>query len=62
MEYSKICWVNHELARQMLNDSDTRAGFDAIAAEMVNDPNQIPEAAAKPVPAEALHHAMGDTG
>ncbi len=62
MEYSKICWVNHEIARQMLNDSDTRAGFDAIAAEMIDDPNQIPEAAAKPVPTEALHHAMGYTG
>jgi hypothetical protein len=62
MESGKICWVNHELARHMLNDSDTRAGFDAIAAEMIDDPNQIPEAAAKPVPTEALHHAMGDTG
>jgi hypothetical protein len=62
MECGKICWVNHELARQMLNDSDTRAGFDAIAAEMIDDPNQIPEAATKPVPTEALHHAMGDTG
>jgi hypothetical protein len=62
MESGKICWVNHELARQTLNDSDTRAGFNAIATEMINDLDQIPESAAKPVPAEALHHAMGDTG
>ncbi len=62
MECGKICWVNHELARHMLNDSDTRAGFDAIAAEMIDDPSQIPEAAAKLVPTEALHHAMGDAG
>jgi hypothetical protein len=62
MECGKICWVNHELARQVLNDSDTRAGFNAIAAQMINDLDQIPEAAAKPVLAEALHHAMGDTG
>jgi len=62
MESGKIFWVNHELARQVLNDSDTRAGFNAIAAEMINDLDQIPEAAAQPVPTEALHHAMGDTG
>jgi hypothetical protein len=62
MERGDICWVNHELARSILNDSDTRAGFNAIAAEMINHLDQIPAAAAKPVPAEALHHAMGDTG
>jgi hypothetical protein len=62
MECGKICWVNHELARQILIDSDFRTGFNAIAAELINDPDQIPEASAKPVPAEAVHHAMGDTG
>ncbi|MFA9421760.1 MAG: hypothetical protein ACERLB_16570, partial [Gammaproteobacteria bacterium] len=62
MEGGKICWVNHDLTRRFLNDSDTRAGFNAIAAEMVDNLNLIPEAAAKPVPREALHHAMGDTG
>ena len=62
MEYGKICWANHELTRRALNDSDTRAGFNAIAVELINDLDQIPEAAAKPVPVEALHHAMGDRG
>ncbi|MCZ6487202.1 MAG: hypothetical protein O6703_03400 [Gammaproteobacteria bacterium] len=62
MEGGKICWANHQLARQILNDSDTRAGFLAIASEMINDLSQIPDQASKPVPAEVLHHTMGDTG
>jgi len=62
MESGEICWVNHDLVSKILNDGDTRAGFSAIAAEMINSPDQIPEQIAKPVPTEALHHAMGDTG
>jgi len=62
METGKICWVNHDLARQILNDGDARAGFSAIAVKMINSLDQIPEQIARPVPTEALHHAMGDTG
>jgi len=62
MESGNICWINHDLARQILSDSDTRAGFSAIAVEMINNLDQVPEQIAEPVPAEALHHAMGDTG
>ena len=62
MESGKMCWINHELAAQVLNDNDTRAGFNAIAAEIIADPGQIPQHPAIAVPAEALQHVMGDTG
>jgi hypothetical protein len=60
MESATMSWIDTEIMARKLNEEDARAGFLAIAPKLLEETQAIPNQQARPVPAEALRHTMGD--
>ncbi len=60
MESSTMSWIDTEIMARKLNEEEARAGFLAIAPKLLEEIQTIPNQQARPVPAEALRHTMGD--
>jgi len=60
MESARMRWVDTEIMSRKLDDKESKAGFLAIAPELLEDIQAITNQQARPVPAEALKHAMGN--
>jgi len=55
-----MSWIDTEIMARKLNEEEARAGFLAIAPKLLEEIQTIPNQQARPVPAEALRHTMGD--
>ena len=60
MESATMSWIDTEIMARKLNEEDAKAGFLAIAPKLLEEIQAIPDQRARPVPAEALRHTMGD--
>jgi len=60
MESATMSWIDTEIMARKLNEEEARAGFLAIAPKLLEEIQTIPNQQARPVPAEALRHTMGD--
>ena len=60
METGRLRWIDRDLFARVCEDAEARAALDAIVPEVVRDPQQASVASARPLPAEALSHIMGD--
>ena len=60
MESARMRWVDTEILDRKLDEEEARASFLAIAPKMIDDIQAISNQQAKPVPAEALRHIMGN--
>ncbi len=60
MESARIRWIDAEIMSRKLNEEEARAGFLAVAPQLLDNIQAIPEQPARPVSTEALRHTMGD--
>jgi len=60
MESATMSWIDTEIMARKLNEEDAKAGFLAIAPKLLEEIQAIPDQRARPVPAGALRHTMGD--
>ena len=62
MESGRMQWVDHDLLQRVIADNEAQAALLAMAPRLMQDLEQIPQAAARPVPDEVLRHTLGDMG
>jgi len=60
MESGRMQWVDHDLLQRVIADNEAQAALLAMAPRLMQDLEQIPQAAARPVPDEVLRHTLGD--
>lgn len=59
MESGKMCWVDAAMITSMLDNEETRAGFGAIAGNLLDNLDSIENQAAVSVPDELRRHMLG---
>jgi len=60
MESGRMQWVDHDLLQRVIADNEAQAALLAMAPRLMQDLDQIPQGAARPVPDEVLRHTLGD--
>jgi hypothetical protein len=60
MESATMRWIDPEIINQKLEEEAARAGFLAIAPRLPDEIQTIQNQKARPVPAEARRHTIGD--
>jgi len=60
MESGRMQWVDSELLQRVIADDEAQAALQAMVPRLMQDLDQIPQGAARPVPDEVLRHTLGD--
>jgi len=60
MESGRMQWVDRDLLQRVANDNESQAALLAMAPRLLQDLDQVPREAARPVPVEVLRHTLGD--
>jgi len=59
MESAKLTWLDPEIMMRMLNQTETKSGFDAIAPKLLDEMAEIEHRPAKALSAELTRYTMG---
>ena len=62
MKSGRMQWVDRERLQRVIDDDEAQVALQAMAPRLMQDLDQIPEGAARPVPDEVLRHTLGDMG
>jgi len=62
MESGRIQWLDRDLLQRVVADGEAQAALLAMAPRLLQDLEEIPQQAARPVPGEVLRHTLGDMG
>jgi len=62
MESGRMQWLDHELLQRVIADSEAQSALLAMAPRLLQDLEQIPQQAARPISDEVLRHTLGDMG
>lgn len=62
METATMSWIDTEIMSRKLKDEELRAGFLAVAPQLLSDIQTIINRRAVPVAAGARRHTVGELG
>ncbi|MCP4765782.1 MAG: ATP-binding protein [Gammaproteobacteria bacterium] len=60
MEAGHMQWIDRDLLQRVVTNGEAQAALLAMAPRLMQDLEQIPKGAARPVPEEVLRHTLGD--